>query len=342
MIWMNYHIIFFCSSAVDEIWIRSTLTSLSRFKVKFCIIIYGSVSKEILSFYKNKGIKLIVVSKLSQVKKYSAKIFISASTNVERIFFSKKIKYWVHMPHSLVSLHGAYPNNAFDAYNTLFASTPYHATEFRKIAEKRNFSDINIFETGYGKLDVLHEKIPNSKYPFSNHHVLIAPSWGDGNILENIGFDLIEALLKKNYHVTLRPHSMFYLDKKKYLEPFLSIDHKNFEIENFSESNAMYKSDILITDFSGIAFEYYYVKNRKIIFVNTSAKIINEDFVSYDLPLFEAEYRKNFGLVVPCDLDATLEGVKKEYQRLLAPDYIFNIGKCGMIASHQIIDLLEK
>jgi ribosomal protein L31 len=343
MFWNRYHVIFFCSSSVDEVWIRSTALCLSKFKVEICIIIYHEKLDEILSFYKSTGIKVIFETSLRRLNKFSAKILVSASTNIKKSVFSSKIKYLVHMPHSLVSLHGVYPHDAFDSYNTLFACTPYHIKEFKKIVENRNICNARIFETGYGKLDILLEGVSqSSNNPLQTKHILIAPSWGNGNILETIGYDLILKLLKQNYSIILRPHSMFYLDKKNYLKPFLNLKHKNFKIEQFSDSHAIYTSELLITDFSGIAFEYVCIRNRKIIFVDTMPKILNTEFKSYNLPLFESAYRDVFGLVVPCELNIILKAIEKEYA-ISSPfsEFLFNRGKCGVIASHQIMELLE-
>ena len=336
----KYDIIFFCSSRIDEIWVRSTALCLSKFKVKIAILFYNPRKEKLPEIYKNYPIKIISTDNLNSTKKYKADIIVSASTNIRKSFFSQSIKHFIHMPHSLVSLHGVYPENAFDAFDILFACTPFHIEEFKAISKIQNIANPRIFRTGYGKLDILLADSP----PYQEKkHVLIAPSWGDRNILETTGYDLILLLLKEGYKVTLRPHPMFYLEKKEVLEPFLQIEHPGFQIEEFLESTAIYLADTLVTDYSGIALEYLALgTNQRAVFVNTPPKILNLKIDLHDLPLFEVEKRQQFGLVVENN-PQTIFNVLHEQSDWPSyrVDFIYNPGICGMIASHQLMDILK-
>ena len=146
MFFSNYQVIFYCSSYVDEIWVRTTILALCRFKVKICLIILGEVPKNILETYKDLPVKVRLIRNIQKLDKFRAIVLVSASTGIEREHFSRKIKYYVHMPHSLVSLHGVYPNNAFDAFNVLFASGPHHVKEFQELTKIRKVETLKIFE----------------------------------------------------------------------------------------------------------------------------------------------------------------------------------------------------
>ncbi len=341
MIFSKYQVLFYCSSYIDEIWIRTTIIYLCRFKVKICLIILGDTPVEILDIYENLPIRVQVIVDPRKLNKVHIEILVSLSTGIEREKFSKKIKYFVHMPHSLVSLHGVYPNNAFDAFNVLFASGEHHVKEFQELTKIRKVKNAKIFETGYGKFDILMNTVGNLES--KKNHVLIAPSWGDGNIIETVGLDVIQKLLELDFKVTLRPHCMFYYAKKKYLEPFFSIVDPRFMIEGFSDSISLTASDMLITDYSGIAFEYYFIKKRKIIFVNTTPKIINQDYEKFKCDLVEIQKRDSMGMVVPCNVDEIIDSVKSKFEinQNLGNDFVYNINKCGSVASHQIMELLS-
>lgn len=336
----TFDAVFYASSYIDEIWVRSTIKDLSkRGNQKIGLLIGGEVPKNIAKIYLDLGVK---VYSSANLKKYNSKVVVSSSTNLSKDMFSKDIKL-IHMPHSLVSLHGVYPSDAFDAFDFLFACTPYHIREYKELTAIRNLCDKSFSEIGYGKFDVFLNDINPDNYFLDDRHVLIAPSWGDDNILETIGLDLIAELLRLDYRVTLRPHSMFYFSKKMVLESYKKIIHPLFKIEDFSSCfSSIFSSSILITDFSGISFEYYYLMPRKIIFVDTTPKIINNEFDRYKSPLVELDMRDRIGKIVPNSVSAILESILDNNMSCkgLGQDFIFNAGNCGKKAAAQLEELL--
>lgn len=336
----SYRTIFFCASEVDEVWIRSTIRKFYLLDKNIVLLIVGPISEHIRQLYATLSIEIHSITQADQLKHYHAPILVTASTSIKKEHFSHSIEQWVHMPHSLVSLHGVYPEDAFDAFNVLFASTPYHAREFSAIAQHRRLENVTIKNTGYGKLDLLLERNDTVSH---DKNILIAPSWGKNNILETTGMELIKKLLEQEYVVTLRPHCMFFDSLKKTLDPFYTIDHPNFTIEDFSTNNAIHESHVLITDFSGIAFEYYYTHQKKIIFVETTPKIFNKEFPSYNLPLFEIDSRSQFGHIIENSAEKIIECIKHSpiVRNATSETLIFSPSHCGMVASHQLMELMD-
>ena len=82
--------------------------------------------------------------------------------------------------------------------------------------------------------------------------------------------------------------------KKKEIE--LNKLNRNFNIDkkelNFSEY------DYLITDWSGIYIEYAFFKNKKSILINSSKKILNDNFKNISNEPMEIEARKILGFQV--------------------------------------------
>lgn len=345
---LKYDVIFYCSHHVDEVWLRSTLLKVSQRAMKSALIISGNIPDEILETYDSQLVKIISLPATSnKLKLYSANILVSSSTSINRERFSKKIKYFCHMPHSVISLHGAYPADAFDSFNVLFACGDHQVLEFQELSQLRQKSNYRIFQSGYGKLDILLNQ--KAKYEIEKNHVLIAPSWGKDNIIETgLGLEIINSLLSLGYKVTLRPHSAIALYQQEKLKPYLEIKNTLFKIENFSYSEALFTSDMLITDYSGISFEHYYIQPRNIVFIETPRKIFNDQFISYNREMLEVKARLYMGQVVPPEKDEVMKtiaqielvGSPQSIEQNMHHD-IYHLGYCGDIVSNQIIELLR-
>ena len=111
---------------------------------------------------------------------------------------------------------------------------------------------------------------PAPEHPMT---VLLAPSWGPSSILNRYGEKIFEALLKTGYQIVVRPHPQSHISEKELLERLQKAypdsdqlqwnrDNDNFEI--------LRRSDILISDFSGVAFDYSLVFDKPIIYADTS------------------------------------------------------------------------
>ena len=99
--------------------------------------------------------------------------------------------------------------------------------------------------------------------------VLLAPSWGDSAIFSLYGGKIIEALLKTGYKIIVRPHPQSFVSEKEMMDRLMeeypdsdqlewNRDNDNFEV--------LRKSDIMISDFSGVIFDFSLVFDRPIIY----------------------------------------------------------------------------
>ena len=62
-------------------------------------------------------------------------------------------------------------------------------------------------------------------------------------------------------------------------------ENKNIEIQtDFSSNNPVMESDILITDWSDISFEFAFVTKRPVLFINTPMKIMNQEYEKIGIP----------------------------------------------------------
>ena len=101
------------------------------------------------------------------------------------------------------------------------------------------------------------------------HFILVAPSWGKSGILSRYGEKILTALQKTGYKIIVRPHPQSITSEKNILDPlmekFSSIEW-NFDNDNFAVLN---KADVLISDFSGVIFDYSLVFGKPVIYADT-------------------------------------------------------------------------
>lgn len=279
-----FDIYFYATHSIDLDWIKSTLNQCYFLGMK---VAYGCVSGQ--PFLSKYNIPFFYGAEAHQVK---APLVVSASTGLKKESFFHKKMCLIHMPHSLISLHMAYPEDAFAEFDCLFAAGPHHVEEWSRISQLKSNKIKDVYAVGYGKLDLMKGK----NFSLHEKKILIAPSWGKDNLLETSGKDLILRLIEDNYKVILRPHPMFFIEKKKVLESVIS-EFPKLEIESSLEdkNETFYTASILITDYSGIAFEYVALHSRRVVFVNTEPKKFNEKWKTYKLNPIELSMRDRIG-----------------------------------------------
>ncbi len=197
----------------------------------------------------------------------------------------------------------SYKNNAFDSYDKILCITQNQYDELKQNKELKNLN-YKLYKSNYPKLNIIKKQITKSN---KKQSITIAPSWGVGNIFENKNFEILLAeLVNSGFTIILRPHSQVphktytFLNKlkNKYNEGCVIIQSNNSNFHNTFESS------YLITDWSGIALEYFMVTENPVIFIDTRRKIHNKNFNEKKdkIPL-EVSIRAKIGLIVdPLDV----------------------------------------
>ena len=249
--------------------------------------------------------------------------------------------HYVYVQHSLVSLHTIYRHKAFDHYDTVCAAGPHHVREIRAIEEKYNLPKKNIINLGYSLLDNLIEtknKSYNSPYIQKKilKKILIAPSWGKQGMIESgLCKDLINQLLKLGHEVILRPHPQT-LKFAKVRIADIKNQYKNnlsftFEEEVINHAS-LYESDIMVSDWSGVALEYAFALNKPIIFCDIPRKINNPNDADIKIEPIEVSIRENIGIIWDCKssikevIELCLQKIKVDNFSLIRSHYCFNLG----------------
>jgi YidC/Oxa1 family membrane protein insertase len=251
-----------------------------------------------------------------------------------------------------------YKPNAFDNFDTIFCVGPHHIKEIRAWENLNKLKQKKLVLHGYGKLDTLiltQKSLKNVRTTDSPIRILIAPSWGKNSIIERHGGDFLESLLENNFQVILRPHQQ----TQHYKSNILNIIEKKYEgFDNFiMEKNgytmeSILNSDILITDWSGIAMEFAFTRLKPVLFVDVPKKINNPAYKNIEFEPIEIFTRAEIGVIMPeTELDEISKYIylllnnSKSYEdkiKIIRNNSIFNIEKSGNEGAKEIMNLLNE
>ena len=81
---------------------------------------------------------------------------------------------------------------------------------------------------------------------------------------------------------------------------------------DFSSNRTVYEADVLITDWSSIAFEYSFATLKPSLFINTPMKVMNEDYAELGITPIDIELRNKIGRSIETDQLASLPEVVEE------------------------------
>lgn len=185
---------------------------------------------------------------------------------------SKKVQYYVHMLHAANEV-ASYRMFGIDYYDALLLSGEYQVRDVRSLEEKRGLPPKELVKIGIPYMDEMAARL-EAKGPAAPHEctVLLAPSWGQSAIFQKYGGKIIEVLLKTGYHIIIRPHPQSFTAEKDLMEKILreypesdqlewNRDNDNFEV--------LRRADILISDFSGVIFDFSLVYDKPVIYADT-------------------------------------------------------------------------
>lgn len=201
---------------------------------------------------------------------------------------SKKVKWYVHVSHAIGSLAG-YRMFGLDYYDAVLLDYSSQAEDVRKLEELRpSIAKKELITVGSVVLDNLKIKLDSSGSATEEKEqkvVLVAPTWGESGILTKYGEKFLASLEKTSYKVIVRPHPQTVVSEKHILEP-LQKKFSNFEW-NFDNDNfdVLKKADILISDYSGVIFDFSLVFDKPIIYADFAF-----DTLPYDADWLDYEY----------------------------------------------------
>ena len=272
--------------------------------------------------------------------------------------YVKKDTEYVYIPHDVNSSNLTFHKNALDHFDTIFTSGSKNKAEIAEREEKYQLPKKKLLEWGSSVIDNMtasyqEMKLESKEQEKQKKTILIAPSWQKDNILDLCIEQILEELVKTDYHITVRPHPQYVRHFEARIDA-LSQKFKKYDVEfqkDFSSNRTVYMADLLVTDWSSISLEYAFSTLKPVLFVNTPMKVVNEDFQELKTVPIDIELRDKIGISL--DPDDISSRMLSTVNKLLADDeftpdalnelkkqYIYHPMESGKVGAEYLIQQL--
>jgi hypothetical protein len=188
---------------------------------------------------------------------------------------SKTVDYYVHVLHACgdVSLYRLY---GLDYYDALLLSGEFQEKQVRELERQRNLPAKEIKMVGIPYLDTMLEHAKNyEKKKSDTTTVLLSPSWGASSLLVKYGSTLIDKLIETGYDIIIRPHPQSFTADKQTIDSLMAKYPENDKFHWNRDNNnfdVLARSDIMISDYSGIMYDFAFIFNKPVIYTNAEFK----------------------------------------------------------------------
>lgn len=267
---------------------------------------------------------------------------------------SKNVKHYSHVLHM--------PNDAttyrlfgLDYFDSVLLTGDYQKDDIRTLEKNRGINSKDLVTVGCSYLDVLSEKI--NSIPAEENHVftvLVSPSWGEVGVLKRFGERLLDPLAATGWKIIVRPHPQSKKSEADMLKRLEERYKDNANVEwDYNRDNiySMKKADIMISDFSGIVFDYTFLCNKPVMYVNTDMDLRPYDAYDLNKQLWQFSVLEKMGIKLEEKDFANIKEVIQNAsdspelaeQRKIAKETAWmNIGKAGEKIADYMISTVEK
>ena len=275
--------------------------------------------------------------------------------HIKRSYISKNIEY-VYIPHGMDSLNLTMRTGSMDHYDTVFCVGKHQKEEIEKTEAAYGLPKKTLVDWGYSLLDEMREdyaKLPHEENTVKK--ILIAPSWQQDNIVDSCLEQILDNLKGKGYQITVRPHPQHVRHRGEFMEQ-LKVKYeqdKDVEIQtDFSSNNTVFEADLMITDWSGIAYEYAYTTQKPVLFINTPMKIMNPEYQKIDTVPLNILLREEIGCSLNLDelnqlsdkVKMLLECKADYYEKIgsFVQEYVYNHGTSAEVGAKYMITAIQR
>lgn len=211
---------------------------------------------------------------------------------------SKEVDYYVHMLHAASDV-SMYRMFGIDYYDALLLSGEHQVRDVRALEEMRNLPKKELVKIGIPYMDEMASRHKNAgKVADHPTTVLLAPSWGTSAIFSMYGDSIIDELLKTGYHIIVRPHPQSFTSEKDLMDKLMQ-QYPDSEQLEWNRDNDNFKvlrrSDILISDFSGVIFDFALVYDKPVIYTDPKFDISPYDAWWLKTPLWTTKTLPKIG-----------------------------------------------
>jgi len=263
--------------------------------------------------------------------------------------------HYLYLFHSLGTTHMADHADSYDAYDSLFCTGPHHVRELRRREELAGLAPRNLFEFGHPRLEELvAEAEKRTAVPDEVPTVLIAPTWGEDAIFNRCGHELVGTLLGAGLRVIVRPHYHTRRLTPAVIDSLIASfgGHPRFEtVERMGETDSLFRSDILVSDWSAMAIEYALGLEKPVLFIDLPRRIRNPAWRDWGIEPLESSLRSQAGEILnPTELSRAPDVIRRliaeprafaARMQVLREATVFNPGRSVALGAREIARLAD-
>lgn len=204
---------------------------------------------------------------------------------------SKDVQYYIHIPHAASEII-LYRMFGIDYYDAILLSGEYQARDIRNLEQLRSLPEKELVMVGIPYMDEMAARLEKCGVVSATDHsrtVLLAPSWGSSAIFSIYGGKILDVLIKTGYHIIVRPHPQSFVSEKELLDKLMKDFPEseqlewNRDVDNFE---VLRRSDVLISDFSGVIFDFALVYDKPVIYTDPQFNVDQYDAWWLKTPLW--------------------------------------------------------
>ena len=190
---------------------------------------------------------------------------------------SRDVRYYVHLPHAANDATTSYRSFGLDFFDAVLLSGEYQETAMRKLEQLRHEPQKEAVIVGIPYMDEMVRRLENCPaLPPHPRTVLVAPTWGASSIFNKYGTAFIDALIHTGYRIILRPHPQSFTADRELMDTLMSAYPDSDQLEwNRDPDNfeVLRRSDIMISDYSGVIFDFALVFDKPVICADTEMSV---------------------------------------------------------------------
>lgn len=275
--------------------------------------------------------------------------------HIKRSYIRKDIEY-IYIPHGMDSLNLTMRTGSMDHYDSVFCVGKHQKEEIEKTEVAYQLPKKKLVEWGYSLLDEMRADYAKMSHQNSEvKKILIAPSWQQDNIVDSCLEQILDNLKGKGYQITVRPHPQHVRHRGEFMEQLKVKYEQDRDVEiqtDFSSNSTVFEADLMITDWSGIAYEYAYTTQKPVLFINTPMKVMNPEYQKIDTVPLNILLREEIGCSLNLDelgqisdkVQELLDHRDDYYEKIgnFVQEYVYNHGTSAEVGAKYIIEEVQK
>lgn len=198
-----------------------------------------------------------------------------------------KVKKLCHVWHSICD-SSCYHLGCLDNYDVALTVGYWVEESLRRVEKIRKLTPKSIIPVGLPYFDELKKNYDANFSDYTKQKksnvsktktILLAPSWGTKSCLRVYGTTFIRDALDAGYKIIYRPHPQSLKVEKDFVNKLISDfkDYQGFSFDNNpNATSSMMKSDMMISDKSGVRFDYAFIYEKPVLSLDFSTDLIDD------------------------------------------------------------------